>query len=240
MDESPFMPEVIGGQIHVSDRKATELLYEARALEKKGNYDEAMAKYDEAVALDDQLAKAWFYKSRLHQELGQLEEATHCAQKAVDIDPKWAKFIKKTKTQGEQASVQSPAEEKILEAGWMPDDLVERGGVMGLTRELMEGMAENISTEIEHDGRIVPASRLNITYLGIATKGFIGKGSQKIKSIRTGEEWIIERTVGKIIIHSHKEPQFLDPILKGVGPEYRLILALDELGVFNYKQVRGY
>jgi len=81
----------------MTDMRAKTLLYEARALEKEGKLEEAIQKYEEALSLDNQLAKAWFYKFRIHHGLGQKDDAEHCAQKAVDLDPKWMKFIRQEK-----------------------------------------------------------------------------------------------------------------------------------------------
>ncbi|MFW9805426.1 MAG: tetratricopeptide repeat protein [Candidatus Thorarchaeota archaeon] len=72
-----------------------EAFHEGRNLEKKGKYKEALSSYEKAVTLDETLSKAWFYKFKIHLQFGHEEEAQACAQKAIDLDPKWNKFVAK-------------------------------------------------------------------------------------------------------------------------------------------------
>ena len=67
----------------------------ARAYETRGDYDKALNAYEEALQLDPKFAKAWFYKAKLHYELGQKTQAKECAQRTIELTPEWESHVKK-------------------------------------------------------------------------------------------------------------------------------------------------
>jgi len=74
------------------------------------------------------------------------------------------------------------------------------------------------------------------TMIGEVTTHIAGKGPVKTKDYKTGEEWIIERTGGKIVIHSHKGPGRLHRSReKEVPMDIRLFEALLKWGTEEAK-----
>jgi len=128
--------------IVLAEKEAIILLYEARALDKKHRFEEALQKYGEAIDLDEKLGKAWFYKFRLHHQLEQFSEAAHCAQKATEIDVKWREFItkvqKKPKYDRKTDQAAEPQSQKRIHLTVIPPEvlpiLIERGDIKSLTR----------------------------------------------------------------------------------------------------------
>lgn len=68
---------------------------EARIRETAGNIEGAIDAFAEAIKLNPNFAKAWYYKALLHFQLGQNEDAIFCAKKAVELKPSWEKHLKK-------------------------------------------------------------------------------------------------------------------------------------------------
>lgn len=66
---------------------------EAKVLESKGEDEEALKAYQNAIDIDPKFAKAWYYKAKLHHKLGQNKEAIECAKKALEIEPGWEKHV---------------------------------------------------------------------------------------------------------------------------------------------------
>jgi len=64
-----------------------------RTQERNGKYKEALSYYTDAVALDETFSDAWFYKFKLHLQLGQREEAKESAKRAISLDSKWEGII---------------------------------------------------------------------------------------------------------------------------------------------------
>jgi predicted TPR repeat methyltransferase len=79
----------------IEDRTQYDWFSIGKMHENKGDYDKAVHAYEEALKLDPQLAKAWFYKAKLHHKLKQMEEAKECAKKVLELKPDWEKHIKK-------------------------------------------------------------------------------------------------------------------------------------------------
>jgi tetratricopeptide (TPR) repeat protein len=67
----------------------------ARIHETKGEYEDALKAYEQSIMLDNEYAKAWFYKSKVHYRLGQMKEARECVKKALELEPDWKKFVMK-------------------------------------------------------------------------------------------------------------------------------------------------
>ncbi len=78
---------------------------------------------------------------------------------------------------------------------------------------------------------IVQPRELPSNIVVVMTKDIEGKGLHKVKDHETGEEWIIENTDGKILIHSNKAPGRLhrSRALK-TRVEPRIMKALTEWG----------
>ena len=66
-----------------------------KAYESKGELQNAINAYEQAIKLDPKLAKAWFYKAKLHHKLKQMEEAKDAARKTLQLEPGWEKHIRK-------------------------------------------------------------------------------------------------------------------------------------------------
>jgi tetratricopeptide (TPR) repeat protein len=67
----------------------------ARSYETKGDDNKALEAYEESLKIDQEYAKAWFYKARLHYRLGQKKLAKECAKRTIAIKPDWEKHVKK-------------------------------------------------------------------------------------------------------------------------------------------------
>ncbi|MDF1540125.1 MAG: tetratricopeptide repeat protein [Candidatus Thorarchaeota archaeon] len=68
---------------------------EGRIRETAGNIEGAIEAFGEAVKLNPNFGKAWYYKALLHFQLGQKEDAIACAKRAMDIKPSWEKYLRK-------------------------------------------------------------------------------------------------------------------------------------------------
>ncbi|MHA2143656.1 MAG: hypothetical protein ACXADC_13410 [Candidatus Thorarchaeota archaeon] len=220
----------------MQEKEAIALFYEARSLEKEHKYEEALQRYGEALALDDKLDKAWFYKFRLHHELGQFSEAAHCAQRATEINIEWRKFITRVQkkpeldtkapppvrpqelAQREDQDTWTPPVAKTKPAEWkewkkersLPADLAKSAAAMGFTEDFLIGIAGNLNTQIVQNGKALQISQSIVSCIGMATKAIDGKGPQEVKYQITGEEWNIERVGQQIIIHSYRAPREID------------------------------
>jgi len=172
----------------MSDWDSREAYLQGRALEKKGLKVEALQKYEEALKLDADNDKAWFQKFKVHHELGQIDEASVCAERAIAINPDWAKFIKKVKARDPQQQQRRTR------------------GVEGLYRIVTGILGDMRSEEVTIDGRAVEGGLLISGAIGVGTKEMDGLGPQTIVDPDTGEEWVIERNGRDIIIHSHTRP----------------------------------
>jgi tetratricopeptide (TPR) repeat protein len=62
----------------------------AKAHEKNGRYEEALSEYARAIQLQNDYAHAWFYKGKLHYQLGQYRDCVNCAEKALELAPDWS------------------------------------------------------------------------------------------------------------------------------------------------------
>ncbi|MHA1614050.1 MAG: tetratricopeptide repeat protein [Candidatus Thorarchaeota archaeon] len=67
----------------------------ARVYETTGDEKKALEAYEESLKIDQEFAKAWFYKGKLHYRLGQKELAKECAKRTIEIKPEWEKHVKK-------------------------------------------------------------------------------------------------------------------------------------------------
>ena len=61
----------------------------AKSHEKNGRYDEAISAYSKALQINSEYAHAWFYKAKLHYQLGQYAESLECAEQAKRFAPDW-------------------------------------------------------------------------------------------------------------------------------------------------------
>ncbi|MGY5875171.1 MAG: tetratricopeptide repeat protein [Candidatus Thorarchaeota archaeon] len=77
------------------DYTAFDWFAEAKSFEKSQEYDKALMAYDEALKLNPEMAKGWFYKAAMHYKLGQKDKAAECAKKAVELKPSWEKHVKR-------------------------------------------------------------------------------------------------------------------------------------------------
>jgi tetratricopeptide (TPR) repeat protein len=68
---------------------------EAKSFESKREFDKALMAYDEAIKIDPEFAKAWFYKAILLYKLGKMDKALECAKRAAELKPEWKKHITK-------------------------------------------------------------------------------------------------------------------------------------------------
>ncbi len=186
----------------MSDWEAREAYLQGRALEEKGMKVEALQKYREALILDPESDMAWFQKFKVHYELGQTEEASLCAERAVAINPDWARFIKKVKAKGPQKPWTKSSGSGFSGAPPFP------GAKPGspLSRLVSGVFGEMRSEEVTIDGRAVEGGLLISGAIGIGTKDMDGCGPQTIVDPDTGEEWVLERNGRDIIIHSHTRP----------------------------------
>ncbi|MCF2136699.1 MAG: tetratricopeptide repeat protein [Candidatus Thorarchaeota archaeon] len=78
----------------IEERTQYDWFNVARVYEQKGEFDKALEAYEEAIALDAGFAKAWYYKAKLHHQLGQKAKAEECARKVLILAPKWEKHIR--------------------------------------------------------------------------------------------------------------------------------------------------
>ncbi len=173
----------------------TDSLYlEGRTLEKEGKKEEALRKFEEVVSADEKFDKAWFYKFKIHYELGQIEEATKCAQKAVDLNFKYVKFIraveKKTNEQREikyrEIRLNIPA--KNITSQQRPRT-IRRKAPMNSTSNWLN------------------VDPLTLSLIGMQTSNIDGKGPHSIIDPDSKEEWVIEKKGDQIILHSYKAPK---------------------------------
>ncbi|MHA1928524.1 MAG: tetratricopeptide repeat protein [Candidatus Thorarchaeota archaeon] len=182
----------------MTDKNANIVFFEARALEKEGKLEEALQKYEEAITIDDTVDKAWIYKSRIHSQLGQIAEATQCAKRAIELEPKWAKIINKgeKKIPIEQDDI-IPLEHDITPSHFF-------FALHFLNLKPSEDNFNNLSREFNTklDGKM-HFPTLAIAFL---TRKIIDLGPQRIIDSETKEEWVIERKGDEIITHEHIEP----------------------------------
>ncbi|MGY5859940.1 MAG: tetratricopeptide repeat protein [Candidatus Thorarchaeota archaeon] len=186
----------------MSDWDAREAYLQGRALEKKGLKMEALQKYEEAVKLDPESDKAWFQKFKVHYELGQIDEASVCAERAETINPEWARFIKKVKAK-------DPQQQRRKSSGiGFPGSPPFPGAIPGsLLSRFVTGLLGDMRSEaVTIDGRAVEGGLLISGAIGVVTKDMDGLGPQTVVDPDTGEEWVLERNGKDIIIHSHTRP----------------------------------
>jgi hypothetical protein len=202
--------EDMSGHCYMSEMDAKTLFFEARALEKEGKMEDALQKYEEAIAIEDTFDKAWFYKFKIHYQLGQLDEATHCAQKAVDLEPKWVKFIrdmeKRHHPQHDAIHLRIPEPEMKPE----PKSTRKSKREPSIDPKLMQAMIR------EHDTTLDGKQELNgsgyiVNQIGILTRELDGLGPQRIVDPDSWEEWVIERKGSEIITLSHKKATRIGP-----------------------------
>ena len=67
----------------------------AKAHEREGRLDEAMAAYERSIELSQSYAHSWYYKGILHQKMGQYDSAISCAEKALKLEPSWERHVTK-------------------------------------------------------------------------------------------------------------------------------------------------
>lgn len=72
---------------------ATELLEEADRLRKKGDFSQALAKYDQAIALKPKVAKAYWGRCYTLNKLNKPAEAVVSCNDALDINPDYAEAL---------------------------------------------------------------------------------------------------------------------------------------------------
>ncbi len=70
--------------------EAYELSNKGKALDSLGRYEEALACYDRALAVNPQLAEAWSNKGGALHRLGRYEEALACCDRALALNPQYA------------------------------------------------------------------------------------------------------------------------------------------------------
>ncbi len=68
---------------------------QARIHEIVDEYDLALLAYEKALDIDPAFAKAWFYKAKLHHQLGQEAEALECGRKVIELKPDWESHVRK-------------------------------------------------------------------------------------------------------------------------------------------------
>ncbi|MCK5239080.1 MAG: tetratricopeptide repeat protein [Candidatus Thorarchaeota archaeon] len=67
----------------------------AKSHEKSGRYEEALKAYNTALEINREYAHAWYYKGKLHYQLGHYSECVECAEKALKLAPDWADHCNK-------------------------------------------------------------------------------------------------------------------------------------------------
>lgn len=68
---------------------------QARIFEIAEDYESALQAYEKALEIDPNFAKAWYYKAKLHHQLGQKSDAQECGRKALALKPDWEKHLRK-------------------------------------------------------------------------------------------------------------------------------------------------
>ncbi|MHA2140171.1 MAG: tetratricopeptide repeat protein [Candidatus Thorarchaeota archaeon] len=68
---------------------------QARIHEIADEYDSAFQAYRNALEIDPKFAKAWYYKAKLHQQLGQESDAVICGKKVLELKPEWEHHVRK-------------------------------------------------------------------------------------------------------------------------------------------------
>jgi tetratricopeptide (TPR) repeat protein len=67
----------------------------AKSHEKNGRYDDALKAYSTALEINNDYAHAWYYKGKLHYQLGQFDKCVECAEKALTLAPDWSDHCNK-------------------------------------------------------------------------------------------------------------------------------------------------
>ena len=187
----------------MNEKNAKALFYEAREFEKEGKKEEALQKYEETLSIDDKFAKAWFHKFKTHYQLGQIQEASQCAQKAVDLAPRWVKFIRDV-----EKKVQNQHGTHYEEIPLVLPEPKPSTGTIKMTPEIEEKAYRAYlmlkQFEVRIDGKKVLFASDGV---GMYTIELDGLGPQTITDPDTEEEWIIERNGKDVVIHSHTSPK---------------------------------
>ena len=68
---------------------------EAKAMEARGEDENALNAYESAIQINGSFAKAYFWKAKLLHKLGRKDEALESAKKTLELEPKWEKHIQK-------------------------------------------------------------------------------------------------------------------------------------------------
>jgi tetratricopeptide (TPR) repeat protein len=68
---------------------------EAKAMEARGEDENALNAYESAIKINGSFAKAYFWKSKLLHKMGRTDEAIEYAKKTLEMEPKWEKHIQK-------------------------------------------------------------------------------------------------------------------------------------------------
>ncbi len=67
----------------------------AKSFEKTGHFDDALSAYAKAIQVNEDYAHAWFYKAKLHYQLGQYKECVECTERALKLAPDWSDHCNK-------------------------------------------------------------------------------------------------------------------------------------------------
>jgi len=190
----------------MSEKNTKAVFFKARALEKEGKIQEALKEYEEVVSIDPSFDKAWFYKFKLHYQLGQIAEATLCAQNAVNLEPKWEKFIRefeyKVKIEHQTQHDAIPLTIPPLKPETYPISQ-PKPKPSGKAEKLLKAMLMESITTL--DG--MREQEFATTMIGVLTKKIDGLGPMKITDSITGEVWVIERKGSEITTHSNILPR---------------------------------
>ena len=68
---------------------------DARGHESLGEFDDAFNAYDEAIKLNSEFTKAYYYKALLYYKLKQNDKALESAKIVLEQNPSWEKHIRK-------------------------------------------------------------------------------------------------------------------------------------------------
>ena len=87
---SPPMPDPAMAAVQALDESATGLLRAAQSLEREGQFAQAAALQERALAADPKLTQAWVNLISLYARLGNFDRAESAYKKAIALEPKHA------------------------------------------------------------------------------------------------------------------------------------------------------
>lgn len=156
------------------NRSSNDWFYEAKRLAGAKEFDAAFKAYESAIQLDSSFAKAWYYKAELHKKIGQTNEAVECAQKAVELEPKYEAHVAKMLAAQPADGVRKPPPKKeswtkldhtldrfyqeLIVEGRKHDPLDKPERHMRNVYKLLNLIAESDETKLEHLNKLLDHS----------------------------------------------------------------------------------